>query len=64
MSIGYLVPKLGIICLKFFQGLSFGSLRKNLTLSIIASLLIYHKSVCLAQILSVRQYDSGTDPVA
>jgi hypothetical protein len=36
--------------------LPFGSLRKNLTLSIIVSLLIDHEPIYLAPILTVRQY--------
>ena len=38
MSMGYFAPKLGIIFLKFFHGLPFGSLRKNLTFSMATSL--------------------------
>ena len=39
ISTGYFSPNLGIICLKCFHGLPFGSLRKKRTLSMIFSFL-------------------------
>jgi hypothetical protein len=38
ISIGYFMPNLGIIALKFFPGLPLGSSRKNLTFSVHISL--------------------------
>jgi hypothetical protein len=58
ISIWYFEPNLGIIALKFFQGLPLGSFKKNLTFSIVISFCLvtaFHDPVHSAQKLVGRQ---------